>query len=421
MRRIILALLILFFLLLLHLKAGNAYASFTITATDPQITDPVDPSKFVIDETTHTVTIKFDNLIPGGEYYVCPTTDIAGCLTTIAFAQSSIPLTTVHADQYDALSFPVCGDGEKKVRSTNCTQNDAWFHGGHHYAVSLININTRHVVETAAFDVHYYFPEVTIASLTSANWLKPEPGKSINVLITQDKFRSGDKTRLENMYRLLLESKDRNFKFKTNWDCDHDSDTITHLGLPAIPLSIPENPGDLDSGSYILSIIGCGAANENVTYYQADIEVASTNGSIGELVKDPLFSDTPSEDSSNDPPPPPPPCVRGLDKNGQETSNPGEIVKCLVVSTALGDINTEPAGFVKSIFGLILGLSGGIALLLIIISGYRLMAARGNPEALQAARDQLISAIIGLIFIIFSLVILEIIGVDILKIPGFTR
>jgi len=42
-----------------------------------------------------------------------------------------------------------------------------------------------------------------------------------------------------------------------------------------------------------------------------------------------------------------------------------------------------------------------------------------HPEALKDARDQLISAIIGLIFIIFSLVILQIIGVDILRIPGF--
>ncbi len=119
-------------------------------------------------------------------------------------------------------------------------------------------------------------------------------------------------------------------------------------------------------------------------------------------------------------PSPSAPCAKGLDKNGQETAEQNAINKCLVVDTAIGPLRVEPQEFIKSIFGLVLSLSGGIALILIIISGYRLMASRGNPEALQGAQEQLTSAIIGLLFIIFSLVILEIIGVDILKIPGFS-
>ena len=87
--------------------------------------------------------------------------------------------------------------------------------------------------------------------------------------------------------------------------------------------------------------------------------------------------------------------------------------------TAFGDISTDPAGFISRVFGILLSLAGGIALLLIIISGYRLMASQGNPEKVQAAREQLTSAIVGLLFIIFSLAILTIVGVDILRIPGF--
>lgn len=93
--------------------------------------------------------------------------------------------------------------------------------------------------------------------------------------------------------------------------------------------------------------------------------------------------------------------------------------KCIAVNTAIGDIRTNPAEFVKSIFSIVMGLAGGIALILIIISGYKMMASQGNPEALTAAREQLTSAIIGLLFIIFSFVILQVIGVDILRIPGF--
>lgn len=95
--------------------------------------------------------------------------------------------------------------------------------------------------------------------------------------------------------------------------------------------------------------------------------------------------------------------------------------KCNEVQTGIGNISTDPQGFVKSIFTLVLGLSGGIALILIMVSGIRFMTSGGNPEGAKAAGEQLTSAIIGLLFIIFSFVILQIIGVDILQIPGFGK
>jgi len=90
-----------------------------------------------------------------------------------------------------------------------------------------------------------------------------------------------------------------------------------------------------------------------------------------------------------------------------------------VINTAIGEINTDPAKFVTFIYSVVLGLSGGIALILIIIAGYKYMASQGNPEAVKAATEGLTSAVIGLLFIIFAFVILQIIGVDILRIPGF--
>jgi hypothetical protein len=91
---------------------------------------------------------------------------------------------------------------------------------------------------------------------------------------------------------------------------------------------------------------------------------------------------------------------------------------CKVLS-AIGSIPTTASGFISFMLGIILSLSGTVALILIIKSGYQLMTSQGNPEQLQAAREQLTAAIVGLLFIIFSLVFLEVIGVDILKIPGF--
>lgn len=114
-------------------------------------------------------------------------------------------------------------------------------------------------------------------------------------------------------------------------------------------------------------------------------------------------------------------CSNGLDGKGNSTSDPKKIEKCLEINTAVGPISTEPQAFVQFVFSFVLGLAGGIALILIIISGYQFMVSQGNPEAVKAATERLTSAVIGLLFIILSFVLLQIIGVDILRIPGFSK
>ena len=54
-------------------------------------------------------------------------------------------------------------------------------------------------------------------------------------------------------------------------------------------------------------------------------------------------------------------------------------------------------------------------------AGYKFMTSQGDPERVKEAREILTSAVIGLLFLIFSLVILEVIGVDLLGIPGINR
>lgn len=87
--------------------------------------------------------------------------------------------------------------------------------------------------------------------------------------------------------------------------------------------------------------------------------------------------------------------------------------------TAFGTISTNPSSFIKSILVLILSLSGGILLLFLIINGYKLMTSQGDPEKIKEARESVISAIAGLLMIIFSITILQLITVDILGLPGF--
>ena len=89
------------------------------------------------------------------------------------------------------------------------------------------------------------------------------------------------------------------------------------------------------------------------------------------------------------------------------------------VTTAFGDFETDPMRFIGRLFSIVLGGSGGVAILLIMRAGYQMMTARGNQEGLQKAREQIVAAVVGLVFIIFSFVLLQAIGNDILRVPGF--
>ena len=50
-----------------------------------------------------------------------------------------------------------------------------------------------------------------------------------------------------------------------------------------------------------------------------------------------------------------------------------------------------------------------------------MLTSAGNPETLAAGKDRLTNAVIGLLFVIFSVLLLQIIGFGILDIPGFGR
>jgi hypothetical protein len=92
---------------------------------------------------------------------------------------------------------------------------------------------------------------------------------------------------------------------------------------------------------------------------------------------------------------------------------------CKEIRTAVGIIPTKANDFTRWILGFALSIAGGIVVLVIIIAGYKLMTSQGDPEKVKNAREQLSAAIVGLLFIIFSLVILEFITRDVLGLPGF--
>lgn len=116
------------------------------------------------------------------------------------------------------------------------------------------------------------------------------------------------------------------------------------------------------------------------------------------------------------------PCLEGIDATNTKITGPSDkIITCTKYASGVGDINTNVSDFLGTILALVLGLSGGTAVLLIIFSGYQLSISQGNPEKVKEARERLTAAIVGLLFIIFSAVILEIIGVNILQLGGFVK
>ncbi|OGK37872.1 hypothetical protein A3F03_01485 [Candidatus Roizmanbacteria bacterium RIFCSPHIGHO2_12_FULL_41_11] len=91
------------------------------------------------------------------------------------------------------------------------------------------------------------------------------------------------------------------------------------------------------------------------------------------------------------------------------------------VFTAMGCIPVDFTKFVtKYVLGVGVGLAGLIAFLCVIYSAIILQTSSGNAERLKATQEQLTSCIVGLMLIIFSVFILRLIGVNILRIPGLS-
>jgi hypothetical protein len=89
------------------------------------------------------------------------------------------------------------------------------------------------------------------------------------------------------------------------------------------------------------------------------------------------------------------------------------------VNTAFGIINTDPGAFITQIVRVGLGIGSGIALALIIFGSFKIVTSQGSPDALGEGKEIITSAIIGLIFMILSVSLMQILGVDILGLGGF--
>lgn len=85
------------------------------------------------------------------------------------------------------------------------------------------------------------------------------------------------------------------------------------------------------------------------------------------------------------------------------------------VDTAIGCLMAnDPKQFISQLLGWGISVGGGISFLLIIFAGFQIATAAGDPKRVQAGRELLFAAISGLILIILSIMLLNIIGVTVL-------
>jgi hypothetical protein len=83
------------------------------------------------------------------------------------------------------------------------------------------------------------------------------------------------------------------------------------------------------------------------------------------------------------------------------------------IRTALGCIPIDSEqGLAKFFLSWGMGIGGGIALILMVVASFSIMTSGGDPRKLQAGKELLTSALMGLVMLVFAAYILKFIGVD---------
>jgi len=90
------------------------------------------------------------------------------------------------------------------------------------------------------------------------------------------------------------------------------------------------------------------------------------------------------------------------------------------IDTAIGCI---PIDFVGRTVGFFLqwaiGIGGGVVFMLVVLGAAMILTSAGRPERMKAGRELIVSAIAGMLLIVFSVFLMNVLGVNVLQLPGF--
>lgn len=87
--------------------------------------------------------------------------------------------------------------------------------------------------------------------------------------------------------------------------------------------------------------------------------------------------------------------------------------------TAVGCIDQKPENMVKKVINIGVGILGGIFLLRVLAASFMLTTSQGDVKKTSEAKQMITEAVIGIVFVLFSVTILQFIGVDVMRLPGF--
>jgi hypothetical protein len=87
--------------------------------------------------------------------------------------------------------------------------------------------------------------------------------------------------------------------------------------------------------------------------------------------------------------------------------------------TGVGCVPTTSTQEINQIYTFMLGIGGFFVTAQILIGAFEMVISKGNPQNLQKAKERVTNSVIALLFIFFSIAILQFVGVEVLRIPGF--
>ncbi len=330
-------------------------------------------------------------------------------------------LTKLDADG----SITVCGAGESNLKQECTPEDKVWFWAGKNYYITAYERQGENWVvrSQAGFFVNHHEP---IVKITPLNNKSPE---KFRVELHQDRLSKDGKQKANNFQIVMQgtggymqerclpqdDSKNKNFRLTSPSDQyvvefpykdseDDGKGVIAGRYVIKVNEQVNEDKpvGDDCSGGYTFLKYECSVFDKKAT--PECKEIIDPGGSDTKKLQNLLDEIGAAKGSII-------PCEEGK-------PNPG-VLKCNELDTAIGKIPLNPVGFITKLFQIVLSFAAIGAMLLILYAGYRLLLSRGDKEVIQAQRERITSAIVGLLFIIFSLVLLSVIAGDVLKIPGF--
>lgn len=412
---------------LLPIPKPKEYLFCTSYSTYDVCTDNPSGSEGIVDESLLKIKIRFTNLPPndpktsGKNFFYCLKSNTGNCKKDDWEKETREQLVA---------GIEVCGNGESSLK-TKCEIGSDWFHAGKTYVVAVAlgknkdsGLTVSDVLASAPFYVSHFYPDIvspTEVKESLALRILNISANGLTVTLKGRNIKGGGEVSKYNYYWIQAFSRDTDYKSAEG--CIYvpiNANGNTTIKFLAVSTDVDKVP--LTAGDYVLRIKNGGngsTTKDNVsrcdegafTYWDIPFKIGAEPepGGVAAPIKDPFEKETGITTSR---PTAVPVCpTEAQNKYGY----------CDTIPTALGNIHTSPEKFIRDIFTIILSIGGIAAIAFFIQAGYTLMTSAGNKEKVGQAREQITAAIMGLIFIILSITILEFIGINILHLPGFGR